>query len=452
MIKIAQYGEGNFLRAFADYYFDVLNEQGGNYAVSIIKPCDQGSLDNFVKQKNLYHVVLRGMENGAPVEKIRKISIVKEVMEYSDKDAYERLATDSQLKLIISNTTEAGIYFSEKDTLDDLRDSSYPAKLTVFLFKRFLSGQAGVYMLPVELINNNADKLRACVSQYIRLWNLPEAFAQWNERENFYCNTLVDRIVSGYPKNEEGRFEKILNEKDKLLAVGEPFGLWVIENKGNLSQLLREGKHGTEVMLVDNIDFYKKRKVRVLNGSHTNMVFISLWNGAKSVFDVMNNDRLQSFVKQTLNDEIIPFVSSDSQKTTAYAAEVLERFENPFINHQLISISLNSVSKWKARVLPSFLDYYKKFCKVPRNLTLGLAYLIHTYRCLYKKDGAYYFDVRGKTFEMKDDKAFLDFFINGGSLADFLSEILSADANGFAGLTQTVEEYLSLLERGVQVL
>ena len=263
---------------------------------------------------------------------------------------------------------------------------------------------------------------------------------------------LVDRIVSDIIKEEE-YFAELLNEKDELLTIGEPFGLWVIENKGKISQLLSEGKHGTEVILVDNIDFYKRRKVRVLNGSHTNMVFISLWKGAKTVFDVMNDVNLRSFVKQTLDREIIPFVSDDTQKTKAYAEEVLERFCNPFINHQLKAISLNSISKWKARVLPSFIDYYEKLGKIPRNLTLGLAYLIHTYRCLYKKDGNYCFDIEGETFELKDDKRFLDFFIEGGTLPQFLSkEILGIDATRFAGLTETLEAYLSLFERGVKVL
>lgn len=453
MIKIAQFGEGNFLRAFADFYFDVLNEEGGNYAVSIIKPHEYGSLDKFAKQNNSYNVVLRGKEKGKPIEKIRKISVIKEAFDYSEKQAFERLATDSALRLVVSNTTEAGIYFSDKDTIDNLERSSYPAKLTLFLYKRFLSGLGGLYMLPVELIDNNADRLKECVKEYIRLWKLPEAFLQWNEKENYYCNTLVDRIVSGYPQNEKERFAKLLNENDELLTVGEPFGLWVIENKGNISQFIRVGKHGTEIILADKIDFYKKRKVRVLNGSHTNMVFISLWTGAKTVFDVMNSSILRTFVEQTLDEEIIPFVSKDSEETKVYAAEVLERFENPYINHQLISISLNSISKWKARVFPSFIDYYERFGKIPCNITLGLSYLIHTYRSLYKKEDAYYFDANDETFELKDDKIYLEFFRDGGTPTEFLSEkIWGVDLNSFSGLTEKLNENLSMLQRGKTLL
>lgn len=453
MIKIAQFGEGNFIRAFADYYFDVLNEKGGNYSVSIIKPREHGNLDKFIKQKNIYHVVLRGIENGKPVEKVRKITVVKEALFCFDNEVLERVAIDSELRIVISNTTEAGIYFCDKDAIDSLHNSSYPAKLTAFLFKRFSSGLGGVYVLPLELIDDNADKLKACVNDYIRLWNLPEAFLQWNNKENYYCNTLVDRIVSGYPQEEEERFAELLNERDELLTVGEPFGLWVIENKGNISQLVLEGKHGAELILADDIKFYKKRKVRVLNGSHTNMVFISLWLGAITVFDTMKNNKLRTYIKETLNKEIIPFVSNDKEMTKRYAAEVLERFENPYINHQLISISLNSISKWRARVLPSFIDYYEKIGKVPHNLTLGLSYLIHTYRSLYKKENVCYFDIGNEVFELKDDKLYLDFFLEGGTLTEFLSEkIWGIDLNSFVGLTKKIKENSSLLQRGIKPL
>lgn len=446
MIKIAQFGEGNFLRAFADYYFDVLNEEGGCYSVSIIKPREHGSLDAFSRQNNAFHIVTRGMESGKPVEKICKISVVKEAFKYSDNESLERLALSKELKIVISNTTEAGIYFSDKDDFRDLTYCSFPAKLTAFLYKRFLGGMDGVYILPTELIDDNAGKLKECVKKYIGLWNLPKEFEDWNESKNYYCNTLVDRIVSGFPNNEEERFGAILGERDELLTVAEPFGLWVIENKGDISELIREGKHGTEVILTDDIDFYKKRKVRVLNGSHTNMVFAALRSGAKTVFDAMNDGKLRAFVEETLRDEIVPFVASDAQKTKGFAAEVLERFSNPYLNHLLLSITLYSISKWKARILPSFLDYFEKNNKIPPNLTIGLSYLIYTYRTVYKKGDGYFFDINGQTFEIKDEKSYLDFFIAGG---DFLSEKLwGMDLNAFSGLREAINENLSQIERG----
>lgn len=451
MIRIAQFGQGNFLRAFADYYFDTLNEKG-EYSVSIIKPGEGGNLDKFIKQNNIYHVVLRGIENGKKVEKVRKITVVVECVPYFDCVSFARIATYPDLRIVISNTTEAGIYFSEQDNMENLKNSSYPAKLTSFLYKRFSAGLCGVYILPTELIDNNADTLKNCVDKYIKLWKLPVEFSEWNERENYYCNTLVDRIVSGFPGGEEEYFYNLIGEKDELLTVGEPFGLWVIENKGNISDLIKEGKHGTEVVISNDIDYYKKRKVRVLNGSHTNMVFTALWEGAKTVYGAVSSPKIRDFVTQTLN-EIVPFVSGDAQEAKRYAKEVMERFENPFINHQLVSISLNSVSKWKARVLPTFSDYYQMHKQAPEKLTTGLSYLVHTYRSLYKNGDAYCYNVKGNTYELKDEKACLDFFIDGGTLSDFLSEKMwGVNLNKLDGLTKKVAENLKRLERGESLL
>lgn len=453
MIKIAQFGEGNFLRAFADYYFDILNEEGGDYAVSIIKPVEYGTLDKFVKQNNRYTVVLRGMENGKAVEKFREVSVVKEAFPFEEKEKFDALAKDPDLRIVVSNTTEAGIYFSERDTISDLGGSSYPAKLTAFLYERFKAGLNGLYMLPVELIDDNALNLRRCVESYISHWDLPREFAEWNAKENFYCNTLVDRIVSGYPRGEEQRFAGLLGKEDGLITVGEPFGLWVIEKKGEIEKLLKEGFHGVDIIITENVTYYKRRKVRVLNGSHTNMVFPAIWSGADTVYDVMNNPRLRGFVESTLENEIVPFVAEDQTETKKFAQSVIERFENPYINHKLLSISLNSVSKWKARVLPSFMDYCEKHGRIPANMAAGLSYLIHTYRSLYEKGGAYYFNVNGKPLEMKDDKEFLTFFINGGTLAEFLSaNIWGVNLNEIGGLADTLRRNLEQLGKGVSLL
>ena len=449
MIKIAQFGEGNFLRAFADHYFDVLNEKGGDYSVSIVKPGERGNLDKFVKQNNIYHIVFCGIEGGSPIEKVKKITVVKEAFRYYDKKSFERLAKESDLRIVISNTTEAGIYYSEKDRMDDLKNSSYPAKLTVFLYNRFLAGKEGVYILPVELIEKNADRLKACVNSYIKRWNLPEEFYFWNQEKNYYCNTLVDRIVSGYPAKDEEYYQDLLEEKDELLTVSEPFGLWIIENKGNIADYIVQGNNGIDVRIVDDIEIYKKRKVRILNGSHTNMVFPALWYGLETVSDAMEHPEVSTFVMSTLRFEILPFVEGDFELNMQYAWDTLQRFENPFLNHQLISISLNSVSKWKARVLPTFIDYYHKFGKIPKNLTLGLTYLIYTYKSLSKKEEGYFFDAGFlATYELNDDPVYLEFFLNGGTIKEFLSEnIWGIDLNSFDGLYEKIQENISLLEK-----
>ena len=364
MIKILQYGEGNFLRTFVDAYFDTLNKNGaGEYEVNIVKPITFGTLERFEKQKNKYHIVLRGYENGQAVENIRKIDVLNKVIDpFADAESYYALAKDKDLKIIVSNTTEAGICYNEADSFDGFDGITYPAKLTKFLYERFNAGLSGVYLMPVELIDNNADELQKCVSKYIELWNLPAAFKKWNDEENFYCNTLVDRIVSGYPRDEQtkARLETLIGEKDELVSIGEPFGLWAVEKKGNIADYIKEGVNNIEVVLTNDIGYYKKRKVRVLNGSHTNLVPAGLMLGAETVYDCMNDEKLSAFVERTLKEEIIPFVSDNIEATTAFADSVKERFMNPYLNHQLVSISLNSISKWRARVLPSFKDYYAK--------------------------------------------------------------------------------------------
>ena len=348
MIKILQYGEGNFLRTFVDAYFHTLNEEGGDYGVYIVKPITFGTLERFEKQNNQYHIVLRGVEDGKEVENVYAIHSLKQVIDpFSDPESYYALAKDKDLKIIVSNTTEAGICYNEKDTIDGFEDITYPAKLTKFLYERFQAGLNGVYLLPVELIDNNADELKKCVEKYITLWNLPESFKKWNEEENFYSNTLVDRIVSGYPRDEETKshLEELIGEKDDLVSVGEPFGLWAVEKKGDIANYIKEGVHNIEVVLTNDIKYYKKRKVRVLNGSHTNLVPTGLILGAETVYDCMKDEKLCAFVGSTLTNEINPFVSDNLAATTAFADSIKSRFLNPYLNHQLTSIALNSVSK-----------------------------------------------------------------------------------------------------------
>ena len=457
MIKVAQFGEGNFLRTFADYYFDCLNEEKDEYRVDIIKPITYGTLDKFVAQNNKYHVVLRGVENGQAVEKVRKINVLEKVVSpFEDMKAYLEIATDPELKIIVSNTTEAGICFNANDKFDDFEGITYPAKLTKFLLERFNKGLPGVYLMPVELIENNADELSKCVSKYIELWNLPEAFKEWNAKENYYCNTLVDRIVSGYPKTPEDvkHLEDLIGEKDSLVSIGEPFGLWAVEKKGNIADYIKEGVHGIEVVLTTDIGYYKKRKVRVLNGSHTNIVPAGLWEGAVTVYDCMTDKKLSAFLLDTLNNEIVPFVSDDINATKVFADSILGRFSNPYLNHLLTSISLNSISKWKARVLPSFKDYYKAHGKIPENMTKGFTYLMKVYTSVKKEGDKYFVNLPSRKIELLDDKPYLDYFANGNSAEDFMKDksVWGEDLTAYKGFADKVNEGLKLLAEGKSLI
>ncbi|MBO5850739.1 MAG: tagaturonate reductase [Clostridia bacterium] len=458
MIKVAQFGEGGFLRTFVDYYFDNLNKNEKKYSVSIIKPITFGSLENFYKQDNKYNVILRGMENGKAVENVYKVTCVDEVIDpFVDIDAYYKLAVDKDLKIVVSNTTEAGICYHDTDKYDDFEGITYPAKLTKFLYARFKAGLDGVYMMPVELIDNNATELEKCVKAYIELWNLESEFKTWIEEKCYFSNTLVDRIVSGYPRDPKTKehLTNLIGYEDNLMSVGEPFGLWAVEKKGNIADFIVEGFNGIDVVVTDNIKYYKKRKVRVLNGSHTNLVPVGLWMKKVTVDECMNDSKLLNFLNATLKDEIIPFVSNDIQATTEFANSVVERFYNPFLNHQLLSISLNSISKWRARDLPSFKDYYEKYGKIPTNLTIGYSYLMAIYSSLKKEDdGKFYCELPSRKVQIIDDAPYLEYFANGGSIEEFMQnvDVWGEDLNNYKDFVETVLENVKLIKSGKNLI
>ncbi len=458
MIKILQYGEGNFLRTFVDAYFDTLNKEGmGEYQVNIVKPIAFGSLDKFDRQNNKYHIVLRGMENGAEVEKVYAIDSLASVTDPFTNDApYYALAKDKDLKIIVSNTTEAGICYNENDKMDGFDGITYPAKLTKFLFERYNAGLEGVYLLPVELIDNNATALAECVEKYISLWELPEGFAKWNRECNFYCNTLVDRIVSGHPRDEATKVHlaELIGRADELVSIGEPFGLWAVEKKGDIAKYIPEGVHNIEVVLTEDIGYYKKRKVRVLNGSHTNLVPAGLFYGKKTVYDCMVDEKLCAFLENTLKDEIIPFVSDDVAATTVFADSVKDRFMNPFLNHQLTSIALNSISKWRARNLCSFKDYYARYGKIPANMTVGFSYLMAIFASLTNEGDKYYAEIAGKKIEIMDDKPNLEYFAAGGEITEFMKNesVWGEDLTKYEGFLHAVIVNVEKIIKGKKLI
>ncbi len=437
MKRIAQFGEGNFLRAFADLYFEALNQEDGDFSVSVMKPRKGGSLDAFRANNGRYHVILQGNRGGKCEQTVIPVSVLHEVFSpFEEPERFFALAKDPHLRFILSNTTEAGICFSETDSFEDFDTMTFPARLTRFLFARYEAGEGGLYILPTELVDENGDALHRAVDAYITLWGLPEAFRQYNDTENHYCNTLVDRIVSGYPKNadEERALQALLPVHDPLLTVAEPYGLWCIEKKGEIEHLLPAGQHGTEVLFVEDIKAYKKRKVRVLNGSHTNLVFAGLAMGKETVYDCMQDERLTSLFRGALA-EIIPFAGNSTEETTRFAGDVAERFANPYLNHRLMDISLNSISKWRARILPTMKDYCAQNGKVPPHLTLGLSYLIFHYKTHPDR--------------VRDDASLISRF------AKPLSEILGdtalwgEDLRLYAGLADAVSRDIAELEQGV---
>lgn len=376
---IIQFGEGGFLRSFADVFVHKMNEQGlYDGKVVVVQPIQKGLIPVINEQKGVYHQFLRGVENGEIVNDCIKVtSISRGVDPYTDFKAYLELAHNPDMRIIISNTTEAGIEYLGTESMEDAPPKSFPAKLTVLLYERFKQSLPGFIILSCELIDNNGKELLDCVLKYAKLWNLPEAFMEWLQKENHFCNTLVDRICTGYPKDEVEALTKQLGEEDKLMNTAEIFHLWVIE--GDFENEFPLQKAGVHVIWTDDVKPYKKRKVRILNGGHTSMVLAARLYGLSTVKECLDDEIVNAFLNKTLFEEIIPTLGN-KEEDIAFGKAVLERFANPFVKHQLLSIALNSVSKFKARVLPTIMEYYKANGKLPKCMTFSLAALIAFYR------------------------------------------------------------------------
>ena len=459
-IKVIQFGEGNFLRAFVDYMIDVANEAGVfDGSIAIVKPISFGSLEMFEKQDNLYTVVLRGKENGETVNDSRIVTSISKVMDCKDDyEDYMGLAKLGSLRFVVSNTTEAGIVLDKNDSMEGL-PATYPGKLTKFLYERYLTFDGamdkGLIILPVELIENNGGKLKECVLALCDCWELPAEFKNWVCEACVFCSTLVDRIVTGYPRNEVAAICEELGYQDNLVDVGEPFGLWVIESDKDISKEFPLDKAGLPVVFTDNQKPYRERKVRVLNGAHTSSVLAGYLYGLDIVRDCMHDEVMGKFIRQVVMDEIVPQVPLPLEEVKDFAASVFERFENPFIDHALLSISLNSVSKWKARVLPSFKDYYVNKGELPRLITFSLAALFAFYSSEDLREGTLYAKrADGTAYEIHDDAHVLEFFAanSGKEAGEFVKAALSNEAfwgedlTAYEGMEVTVTEWLTLIK------
>ena len=382
--KVLQFGEGNFLRAFADYWFDLANERvGWNGKCVLVQPIPQGAAKEINAQQGLYTLCLRGRENGRVVDRRRVISAVSRCLNPYEADDYRSMlevAASPELEYIVSNTSEAGIVYDETCKLADQPLTAFPAKLTQVLYHRWQAGQPGLVILSCELIDNNGRVLRDCVERYAAQWELEPAFRDWL-KECTFCSTLVDRIVPGriQDQGEQARLEQELGYTDPLLDVGEAFGVWVIEGPEWLADKLPFRSAGLNCPVVPDVTPYKHRKVRILNGGHTGFVPGAYLAGFQIVRDCMAHPVVRGFLEQMLYREIIPTLALDRSDLEQFAAAVEERFDNPFVDHALLSICLNTVSKWRARNLPSLLAYHEQTGQMPPCLTMSLAAAIQFY-------------------------------------------------------------------------
>ncbi|MGN0314192.1 MAG: tagaturonate reductase [Fusicatenibacter sp.] len=420
--KVLQFGEGNFLRAFVDYFIDILNEKTGFCGkVAVVQPRPKHapvSMADFLnEQEGLYTLYLRGFENGKKVNDRRIISCVNRCMNaYSDYEAMISCADNPELRYITSNTTEAGIIYDPSCQFTDKPAASFPGKLTQFLYRRFekygKEQGKGVVILPCELIDDNGKALKDCVLKYAGQWNLGEDFIQWLNEENLFCSTLVDRIVTGYPKSEADMLNEANGYEDKALNTGEIFGFWVIEGPEWLKDELPFAKAGLPVLVTDNHKPYKQRKVRILNGAHTSMVLGAYLAGQDIVRDCMADDVICGFMNKAIYDEIIPTLTLPKDELESFAFSVTERFKNPFIDHALLSISLNSTSKWKARILPTVKDYLKNTGKLPKCLVISFAFYVAFYHNgkTLTETGLAAIRPNGDSYPVSDDKTVLEFY------------------------------------------
>jgi tagaturonate reductase len=396
--KIIQFGEGGFLRGFADWMLQKVNEQTDfDGSVVVVQPIKNGMCDMLSAQNCEYTHICRGVE-GVETTKVNVIS--RCVKPYDDFDAYMALAENPDFRFVISNTTEAGITFDENDKLSDRPANTFPAKLTQLLKKRFDLNLGGFVFIPCELIDKNGENLKKCILSYADLWGLGDGFKAWIEKDNIFCNTLVDRINTGYPKEE-----KIdLGYEDNMINTSEYFHLWVIEGYNGLFSEIPFDKCSLNVILTDNLAMYRTRKVRILNGAHTSLVPYALLEGFDTVKSCIDDAKMNAHIRKCVFDEIIPTLDLPREELTEYADNVLIRFANPYIKHYLSSIALNSVSKFKVRVLPSILEYIKRFDKMPETLLFSFAKLIQFYRT-----------------DMTNDDEEIVKFMKTASLADILA-------------------------------
>lgn len=372
--KVIQFGEGGFLRGFVDWMIQKLNDSGEfNGNIVVVQPIENGMCDMLTAQNCGYTHVIRGVEG---VEKTVVNSISRCVKPYEDYDAYLALAHNPDFRFIVSNTTEAGITYVEGDKLTDRPAKSFPAKLTTLLYERFKAGLGGFIILPCELIDQNGIKLREIVLRYAKEWELGEDFIKWVETENHFCFTLVDRINTGYPKGEDLG----LGYEDNLVNTSEYFHLWVIQGDEKLAEEIPFHKIGLNVIWTDNLEMYRTRKVRILNGAHTATVAYAMLSGFDTVKSCIEDPDMYAYIKKCVFEEIIPTLDLPEQELIDYANSVLERFANPYINHYWSSIVLNSVSKFKVRVLPSITEYIKRYNKMPETLLFAFANLIKLYK------------------------------------------------------------------------
>ena len=461
--RVIQFGEGNFLRAFVDWILWNMNQRTNfNGSVVVVQPIERGMVDWLNGQDCLYHVNLQGRLNGEAVNSLERIDVISRALNpYTQNWAYMALAEQPEIRFVISNTTEAGIAFDPACKLSDAPASSYPGKLVQLLYRRYQAFNGdptkGLIIMPCELIFLNGHKLKECIYQYIDLWkedlgNDYEGFREWFTKYNYVCATLVDRIVPGFPRKEIADIQQKIGYKDNLVVQAEIFHLWVIERPENMTcEELRQEfpaeKAGLHVLIAESEKPYHERKVTLLNGPHTVLSPVTYLSGVNIVRDACNHPVLGKYIHKVQFEELMETLNLPMDELRQFAADVLERFNNPYVDHQVTSIMLNSFPKFQARDLPGVKTYLERKGELPQGLVFGLAAIITYYQGGVREDGA--------EIVPNDDEKIMQLLRDlwaTGDTQKVTDGVLSAefiwgeDLHGVKGLAELVKKDLDLIQ------
>ena len=458
-IKIMQFGEGNFLRAFVDWIIQDLNDKGAiDGGVAVVQPMPFGRVKELAEQDGLYTLRLEGIDDGKNVKASRVIDVIGDCINpFAEYERFLKYGESEDLQVIISNTTEAGIAVDPTDTDFSACPKSFPGKLLALLKRRYdyFKGDAGkgLAIIPCELIDDNGEELYRCLTELARINNMDEKFIEWMQTANSFTSTLVDRIVPGYPKDEIENIKKETGYTDNNVVKGEIFHLWVLKKQPRVQAVFPADKTGLNVIFADDIHPYKQIKVKILNGSHTALVPVAYLCGIDTVGEAVNDPVIGKFVKDFVFEEVNPTIDLPQEQMTAFANSVIERYRNPYIRHELMSIALNSTTKFKTRLLPTLTDYIRIKGALPKRLLFAFAALTVFHR-----------GKRGdEDIALKDDPAYLDFWKELWREFDGDYVALARKALGFGqawdtdmnalhrDLTQTVAGYIrAICEKGMR--
>ncbi len=404
-IRIMQFGAGNFIRAFVNWMVEELNTKTHfNGDIAVVKPTKDGDYRLLKEQNGLFHVVLKGIRNNQFTTERTLINCIQTIIHpYQDWTTYLRLAENPDLRYIVSNTTESGIRFNRSDGLTDAPPDEFPAKLTIWLLRRFQHFKGRLdktcIILPLELVPQNGELLKDCILEYASLWKLDRKFTDWIHAQTF-CNTLVDRIVSGYSAEAAAELKYEKGIIDDLIVMGESYHSWVIQGPDWVKDELPFEETSLNVRFTHDLDIYRKIKVRLLNGAHTSLVPIGYLKGYRTVYEAISDRNIRSFIKEELFTEIIPTINFPPDELKVFAEDVINRFSNPTLHHKLLDIALNSTSKFVTRLLPTILDYHEKYNHLPPRLLFALAGLIKFYSGNWKNN----------SIPLKDEPERIEFF------------------------------------------